>query len=56
MPNDSNRPVGFYIRYLQRLHEQRERAGLSPAADICDDAYWQERKRNEELKQQPRAA
>jgi hypothetical protein len=47
MTNDnSNRPVGFYARYLQRLREQREQAGLPPAEDICPDEYWQERQRN----------
>ena len=46
--------IGFYIRYLQRIAEQRERDGRSPAEDICDDDYWQQRKRDEELKQEPR--
>jgi hypothetical protein len=55
MKND-NRPIGLYVKYLQRIAEQRERAGLPPAPDICDDSYWQQRRRDEELKQQPRAA
>jgi hypothetical protein len=53
---ENNKPTGFYVRYLQRIAEQRERAGLPPAADICDNAYWANRRRDEELKQQPRKA
>jgi hypothetical protein len=50
MKNDTNRPIGFYVRYLQRIAEQRERAGLPEPPDIQDDeAYWQQRKKwNEE--------
>jgi hypothetical protein len=42
--SDNNRPVGLYVKYLQRLHEQRERAGLPEPEDICDESYWQERR------------
>jgi hypothetical protein len=48
-----NRPEGFYSRYLRQLHERRERDGLPPATDIAPQSYWDERKRNEELKQLP---
>jgi hypothetical protein len=55
MTNDnSNRPTGLYVKYLQRLHEQREQAGLLPAPDICDSEYWDQRRRDELLKQQSR--
>ena len=54
--SDSNRPVGLYDKYIQRIAEQRERGGLPPAGDIFDDEYWLQRQRNEALKQQPRDA
>jgi hypothetical protein len=44
---ENNQPTGMYMKYLQRLREQ---------AGFCDDAYWQEHKRNRELQQQPRDA
>jgi hypothetical protein len=53
MTNDKH-PEGFYSRYLRILGERRVAEGKPPAADICDDDYWQERQRNEALKQEPR--
>jgi hypothetical protein len=42
-----------YLEYLEQLAQQREEAGL-PKVPHCDDSYWDERRRNDELKQQPR--
>jgi len=28
-----------YLEYLEKLHEQAKANG-TPAADICDEAYW----------------
>jgi hypothetical protein len=53
------RPRGFYAAYLDELIERnrakREAQGLPPASDD-DDEYWNERRRNEALKDQPKAA
>jgi hypothetical protein len=51
-PNDLNRPTGLYMKYLQRLHDQREQAGLPEPEEICGDDYWQQRRRDEELKRE----
>jgi hypothetical protein len=48
--SDDNRPTGLYVKYLQRLHDQREQAGLPPTEDICPESYWRERRQNEEEK------
>ena len=50
----SDAPTGLYMKYLQRLREQREQAGLPPASDVCDSEYWQRRREPEELKDKPR--
>jgi hypothetical protein len=49
-------PEGLYCKYIRQLGERRAAEGKPPAEDICGDDYWQQRKRNEELKQLPRAA
>ena len=36
------KPLGFFLRYLQRLAERREACGEPPAEDIADDDYWLE--------------
>jgi hypothetical protein len=46
--NSGKRPKGFYLAYLEKL--SRRRAG--PA----DDEYWNERRRQETLKQKQRPA
>jgi hypothetical protein len=46
--SDDNRPTGLYVKYLQRLHEQREQAGQPSAPDVGDDAYWQRRRELED--------
>jgi hypothetical protein len=43
MSANDNRPKGFYISYLEKLHRQREQAGLPPATDTDDESYWRER-------------
>jgi hypothetical protein len=55
MRSDDNRPPRWrpYLEYLEQLAQQREEAGL-PKVPHCDDSYWDERRRNDELKQQPR--
>jgi hypothetical protein len=52
--SDSHRPVGFYVRYLQRIAEQREQAGLPPSPDIAPPEYWQRRREDEATKEWPR--
>ena len=52
VPRSDNRPIGLYVKYLQRLVKQREEAGLPPAEDIAPPEYWQRRRELEELKQQ----
>jgi hypothetical protein len=53
------RPGGLYLAYLNDLIERnrakREAQGQPPASDN-DDEYWNERRRNEALKDLPRAA
>ena len=52
----NNRPEGFYSRYLRKLGEQREARGEPPAPDVAPAEYWEQRRRNEALKdQQPKA-
>jgi hypothetical protein len=34
------KPLGFFLRYLQRLAERRVACGEPPAEDIADDDYW----------------
>jgi hypothetical protein len=58
------RPGGFYLQYLNDLIERnqakRENQGsdatLNSDAEAKEDEYWAERRRNELLKDQPRAA
>ena len=40
-----------YLQYLERLAKEREARGEPPAPDVCDDTYWNNRGRVEELKQ-----
>lgn len=48
MSDTTQRPVGFYVRYLQKLIERREASGRPPAADIAPDAYWNQRRLNKQ--------
>jgi hypothetical protein len=34
------KPLGFFLRYLQRLAERREARGEPAAEDVADDDYW----------------
>jgi hypothetical protein len=43
LPTLVMKPLGFFLRYLQRLAERREARGEPPAEDIADGAYWLER-------------
>jgi hypothetical protein len=44
---------GFYVAYIERRIQRRADAGLPPAPDIADQAYWDERRRNEAEKNEP---
>jgi hypothetical protein len=46
------RPSGFYLQYLNDLIAKRRASG-KPLAELHDDEYWNERRRNEALKDQP---
>jgi hypothetical protein len=46
---------GFYAAYLDELIERNRRNGKH-IPDVADQAYWDERRRNDELKDQPKAA
>jgi hypothetical protein len=41
---NTNQPVGFYVRYLKRLREQREAKG-EKAIDLDDEQYWRDREK-----------
>ena len=34
------KPLGYFLRYLQRLAERREARGEPPAEDVANDDYW----------------
>jgi hypothetical protein len=51
-----NRPKGFYISYLEKLHRQREEAGLPPATDIAPQSYWDEWRKNNQMPVDKKAA
>jgi hypothetical protein len=44
-----------YLEYLQRYGDRRRAEGHE-APDIADSEYWEHRRRNEEMKNQPRKA
>jgi hypothetical protein len=46
------RPRGLYAQYLDELIAESHRKG-TPAPANCDDAYWDERRKNEDEKQLP---
>lgn len=41
-----------YLDYLMRLADERDAKG-NDASDVADDQYWNERRRNEALKDLP---
>jgi hypothetical protein len=46
------RPGGFYLAYLNDLIERNHRKGKH-IPDVADDEYWQKRREDELLKDQP---
>lgn len=53
--SNSERPTGLYLQYLNRLIEKRRASGET-LPDLHDDEYWDERRRNEAMKELPRKA
>ena len=49
------RPRGLYMQYLDKLIEDNRRKGKH-IPDVADDAYWQKRREDELMKDQPRKA
>ena len=37
------KPLGYFLRYLQRLAERREARGEPPAEDVANGDCWLER-------------
>jgi hypothetical protein len=37
---------GWGVRYLEKLIADREAAGLPPAPDVADEAYWRQREKD----------
>jgi hypothetical protein len=44
---------GFYVAYIERLIERRAANGEPPAPENFSNEYWDERRRNEALKELP---
>jgi hypothetical protein len=53
MVSNDNRPVGFYMKYLQRLAERRAATGKPPEPDIAPEEYWRQRREYEAMKDLP---
>jgi hypothetical protein len=52
--DSANRPTWKpYMQYLERLADGRAARGEAPAPDVAPQAYWDERRRNEALKELP---
>ena len=49
---DDNRPKGFYLAYLERYGHSRRAEGHE-VPDVADQAYWDKRREDELLKDQP---
>jgi hypothetical protein len=43
--DNSKRPKGFYVQYIERLIQRREAEGKPSASDIAPAEYWDERRR-----------